>query len=95
VGLPRALEMCLTARTVAAAEAHRLGLAEIVVPPGRLEATVADLAAALLATDAATARATKKLLQAAAVNTLDEQAAAERRAQADLQRERLGPLPQA
>jgi enoyl-CoA hydratase/carnithine racemase len=95
VGLPRALEMCLTARTVAADEARALGLAEIVVPVGQLDATAADLAAALLATDAATARATKKLLRAAAVNTLDEQAAAERLAQADLQRERLGPLPPA
>lgn len=95
VGLPRALEMCLTARIVAADEARELGLAEIVVPAARLDATVSDLAAALLATDAATTRAVKKLLQAAAANTLEEQSAAERRAQADLQRERLGPLPPA
>jgi enoyl-CoA hydratase/carnithine racemase len=95
VGLPRALEMCLTARTVAADEARELGLAEVVVPAARLEATVADLAAALLAVDAPTARAVKQLLQAATVNTLEEQSAAERRAQADLQRERLGPLPRA
>lgn len=90
VGLPRALEMCLTARTVGAAEARELGLAELVVPAARLEAAVADLTAALLATDAATARAVKQLLGRAARHTLDEQAAAERRAQADLQRERLG-----
>lgn len=93
VGLPRALEMCLTARTVAASEARDLGLAELVVPAEGLEAAVADLAAALLATDAATARATKKLLSQAPRNTLEEQAAAERRAQAELQRQRLGPLP--
>ena len=92
VGLPRALEMCLTARTVQASEARELGLAELVVPADRLDATVADLTAALLATDAATARATKKLLSQAARNTLEEQAAAERRAQAELQRQRLGPL---
>ena len=90
VGLPRALEMCLTARTVDAAEAARLGLAEIVVPAGRLDATVADLVAALLATDAAAARAVKKLLALAPRNTLEEQAAAERRIQRELQRERLG-----
>ncbi len=90
VGLPRALEMCLTARTVEAAEARELGLAELVVPAGRLDESVADLTAALLATDAATARAVKKLLGLAARNTLEEQAAAERRSQAELQRERLG-----
>jgi enoyl-CoA hydratase/carnithine racemase len=92
VGLPRALEMCLTARTVQAAEARELGLAELVVPADDLDAAVADLAAALLATDAPTARAVKKLLSSAARNTLEEQSAAERRAQADLQTERLGPL---
>jgi enoyl-CoA hydratase/carnithine racemase len=92
VGLPRALEICLTTRTLDAAEAARLGLAEIVVPAGRLDATVADLTAALLATDAATARATKRLLSLAPGHSLAEQAAAERRAQAELQRERLGPL---
>ena len=44
--------------------------------------------AALLATDAAAARATKRLLVQAAGNTLAEQAAAERRAQATLLRAR-------
>lgn len=91
-GLPRALEMCLTARTVDAAEARELGLAEVVVPVAQLDATVADLTAALLATDAATARAVKELLGLAPRHTLEEQSAAERRAQAELQRERLGPL---
>jgi enoyl-CoA hydratase/carnithine racemase len=93
VGLPRALEMCLTARTVDAAEARELGLAEIVVPAGQFDATLADLTAALLATDAAAARATKKLLSQAPGHTLAEQAAAERRIQSELQRDRLGPLP--
>jgi enoyl-CoA hydratase/carnithine racemase len=93
VGLPRALEMCITARTVAASEARELGLAELVVPADGLDAAVGDLTAALLATDAATARATKRLLSLAPGHTLEQQAAAERRAQADLQRERLGPLP--
>jgi len=92
VGLPRALEMCLTARTVDAEEARELRLAELVVPAGELDNAVADLTAALLATDAPTARAVKKLLGSAARNTLEEQSAAERRAQSALQAERLGPL---
>ncbi len=85
VGLPRALELCLTTRTVEATEARELRLAEIVVPVAELDATVADLSAALLGTDAATARATKALLQQAPAHTLPQQAAAERRAQAELQ----------
>ena len=89
VGRPRAIELCLTARTVGAAEAAALRLAELVVPADELDAAVADLVAALLATDAAAARATKGLLAQAAVNTLEEQAAAERAAQAALMRSRL------
>lgn len=89
VGLPRAIELCLTARTVTAAEALLLRLAELVVPAGDLDAAVADLVAALLATDARAARATKALLQQAPGNSLAEQAAAERKAQARLLRSRL------
>jgi enoyl-CoA hydratase/carnithine racemase len=89
VGLPRALELCLTARTVGAAEARELRLAESVVPRAELDATVSDLAAALLATDAATARAVKALLARAAGRTIEEQAEAERLMQGDLQRSRL------
>ncbi len=90
VGLPRAIELCLTARTVSAAEALLLRLAELVVPLGELDAAVADLVAALLSTDAAAARATKALLLLARGSSLAEQAAAERRAQAELLRGRLG-----
>jgi enoyl-CoA hydratase/carnithine racemase len=89
VGLPRAIELCLTARTVAAQEAAELRLAELVVPAADLDGAVADLVAALLATDAAAARATKALLQAAPGNTLEQQAVAERTAQAALLRARL------
>jgi enoyl-CoA hydratase/carnithine racemase len=89
VGLPRALELCLTARSVDAFEAAQLRLAELVVPVAELDAAVGDLAAALLAADPAAARATKVLLSQAAGNTLAEQAAAERQAQARLQRARL------
>ena len=88
VGLPRALEMCLTTRTVGAAEARELRLAEIVVPGDGLDAAVGGLAAALLAHDAATVRATKHLLAGAPGRKLEEQAAAERAAQIALQRER-------
>ncbi len=93
VGLPRAIELCLTARTVSAAEALQLRLAELVVPAAELDAAVADLVAALLAIDPAAARATKALLQQAPVNTLAGQVAAERRAQADLLKSRLAPRP--
>jgi enoyl-CoA hydratase/carnithine racemase len=89
VGLPRAIELCLTARTVGAAEAAQLRLAELVVPAAELDAAVADLTAALLATDAAAARATKALLLEAPGHTLAQQAAAERAAQAALLRARL------
>ncbi len=93
VGLPRAIELCLTARTVSAAEAAELRLAELVVSAADLDGAVADLVAALLVTDAEAARATKRLLAQATANTLDQQAAAERREQAALQRARLAGPP--
>src|SRR5215470_11686832 len=93
VGLPRATEICLTARTVSAHEAAQLRLAELVVPAADLDGAVADLTAALLATDAAAARATKQLLAQAGRNTLEQQAAAERRAQATLLRARAAVSP--
>jgi enoyl-CoA hydratase/carnithine racemase len=84
VGVPRAIEMCLTARTVGAAEAVQLGLAEMAVAREELDQAVRDLVSALLATDRAAAAATKRLLQAAPGRTLEEQAAAERAEQAVL-----------
>jgi enoyl-CoA hydratase/carnithine racemase len=89
VGLPRAIELCLTARTVSAREASDLGLAELLVPAADLDGAVADLTAALLEVDAEAARATKRLLVQAHANTLEQQAAAERSAQATLLRGRL------
>jgi enoyl-CoA hydratase/carnithine racemase len=91
VGLPRAIELCLTARTVGASEAAELRLAELVVPAAELGAAVGDLTAALLSTNAAAARETKALLALAAGNTLEQQAAAERAAQARLLRGRATP----
>jgi enoyl-CoA hydratase/carnithine racemase len=86
VGRPRAIELCLTARVVPADEAARLGLAELVVPAADLDGAVADLTAALLATDPAAARATKRLLAQAAANTLEQQAETERAEQVALLR---------
>jgi enoyl-CoA hydratase/carnithine racemase len=81
VGYSRALEICLTARRVGAAEALALGLATLVVPRVELAAAVADLVAALLtpARDAVTE--TKALLLGATGRSRDEQEAAERAAQ--------------
>jgi enoyl-CoA hydratase/carnithine racemase len=84
VGLPRAIELCLTSRTVGAAEAAELRLAELVVPVPELDGAISDLVAGLLSTDSAAARETKRLLAQAAGNTLEQQAAAERAAQARL-----------
>lgn len=90
VGVPRALELCLTTRTVFADEAARLGLVELAVPAGELDQAVADLAAAVLAIKPGTAAAVKRLLRRAPHSTLEEQAAAERREQAALLRELTG-----
>lgn len=95
VGLPRAIELCLTARTVTAAEALLLRLAELVVPNDELDAAVGDLVAALLSTDATAARATKALLQHAPGHSLAEQAAQERGVQAELLRSRAPGSPRA
>ncbi|MCW2908186.1 MAG: enoyl-CoA hydratase [Actinomycetia bacterium] len=89
VGVARALELCLTARTVSAAEAYELRLAELVVPGAELDGAVGDLVAALLAVEPAVARATKELIMQAPRNTLEQQARAERRIQAQLQRFRM------
>jgi enoyl-CoA hydratase/carnithine racemase len=96
VGLARAIEICLTARMVGADEAVALRLAELVVPRPALDAAVTDLVAALLSTNADAARATKALLAQAAGNTLEQQSAAERQAQAHLLKHRAGsqdPVP--
>lgn len=81
VGVHRATEICLTARRVEAEEARELGLATLVVPTGELDGAVSDAVSALLEIDPGAATATKGLLQAAPDHTLEEQAAAERRAQ--------------
>jgi enoyl-CoA hydratase/carnithine racemase len=81
VGYARALEICATARMVGAAEAVDIGLALAAVPAAELDATVADLVAALTEPMVGAVRETKALLQGAADRSLDEQRRLEREAQ--------------
>ncbi len=86
VGYARALEICATARYVGATEAAAIGLATLVVPREELDATVADLAQAILANARDAVSGTKALLQQAADRSLDDQRRAERTAQVGLMR---------
>jgi enoyl-CoA hydratase/carnithine racemase len=90
VGYARALEICLTGRAVRAAEAQAIGLANVVVPAAELDATVADLVAALTAPPVAAARATAALVRSAVRNDPATQDAAERAAQVLRLRELVG-----
>ena len=81
VGYARALEICVTARMVGAAEAVSIGLALTSVPTTELDGAVADLAAALTAPLPGAAVETKALLQGAAQRGLDEQRRLERESQ--------------
>jgi enoyl-CoA hydratase/carnithine racemase len=81
VGYARALEICATARVVGAAEALGVGLATVVCPVAELDATLADLVAAVTAPMPGAVRETKALLLAATDRTLDEQRRFEREAQ--------------
>ncbi|NUR84030.1 MAG: enoyl-CoA hydratase/isomerase family protein [Nonomuraea sp.] len=82
VGLAKAIDICLTARTVDADEAMRIGLAEQVVAGGDLAKAVEDKIAALLSVNRDAAVATKRLLQGAGARSLEEQSRAEGREQA-------------
>ena len=64
-----------------AAEARAIGLANVVVPAGDLDATVADLTAALTAPPVGASRATAALVRSAVRNDPEAQDAAERAAQ--------------
>jgi enoyl-CoA hydratase/carnithine racemase len=81
VGPARALEICVTGRRVPAAEADRIGLANLVVPRADLDAAVADLTAALLAPPRQAVIETKALIAGAAARSREEQEGAERAAQ--------------
>jgi enoyl-CoA hydratase/carnithine racemase len=88
VGYSRAVEICLTGRAVGAAEAVSIGLANVAVPLDQLDATVADLTAALLGPDVGAGRETLALIRSAVRNDPEQQDAAERAAQV----RRLGAL---
>jgi enoyl-CoA hydratase/carnithine racemase len=81
VGYARALEICLTGRRLDAAEAHRIGLANLVVPVAELDGAVEDLTAAVLAAPRDAVIEIKALLAGAAGRSYPEQARAEREAQ--------------
>ena len=72
VGLAAAKRMMLTAREVLAEEALSIGLADIVVPAGEIDAAVAELAAAILGNSWHTNFATKRLLRETHGMTLAE-----------------------
>jgi enoyl-CoA hydratase/carnithine racemase len=87
VGYARALEICVTGRTVLAPEAAELGLATVVVPGEQLQDAVRDLVDALLAAPHGAVAGTKRLLQSAVHSDYDAQRAAERRQQVGRLRE--------
>jgi enoyl-CoA hydratase/carnithine racemase len=90
VGYSRAMEICLTGRAVKAAEARAIGLANLVVPAAELDATVADLVAALTGPPVGASRATAALVRSAVRNGPETQDAAERAAQVLRLRELAG-----
>jgi enoyl-CoA hydratase/carnithine racemase len=81
VGYARALEICATARRVDAAEALRIGLANLVVPAADLDGAVSDLVAAVIAGNRDAIVEIKALLAGAAGRDYGAQEAAERAAQ--------------
>jgi len=78
VGTARALEICATGRRVGAAEAVRVGLAVTAVPAAQLDGTVADLVAALTASDPEAVRGITRLITRCPDRTSEQQLAQER-----------------
>ena len=89
-GYARALEICVTGRRVAAEEAARIGLANLVVPADQLDGAVADLAAAILAAPRDAVIEIKALVAAAGGRDFAAQEAAERAAQVRRVRDLFG-----
>lgn len=81
VGLKRALDLCLTAREVSAAEALALGLISRVVPAKELEARTMEIAAALAAAPPLALQQSKRLLRSARELPGPDQAKIERETQ--------------
>ncbi|OLB80146.1 MAG: enoyl-CoA hydratase [Actinobacteria bacterium 13_2_20CM_2_71_6] len=90
VGYARALEICVTGRRMGAAEADRIGLANLVVPVAELDAAVADCTAAVLASPREAVIEIKALLAGAVGRSPVAQQAAERAAQVRRIRELAG-----
>ena len=87
VGLPRALEWCLTGRFVTADEALAAGMLNAVVPADELGTAVDRLVSGVLASPREAVIETKALLVGAARRTPEEQWKAEREAQARVLRD--------
>lgn len=77
VGMAKAAELLYFGASLGAAEAERLGIVNGVVAADRLEAHVAERAAALARQPAAAVRATKRLLRRSAAGTVAERIAEE------------------
>ncbi|MEM7096308.1 MAG: enoyl-CoA hydratase [Actinomycetota bacterium] len=75
VGPTMAAEIMLTARRFSAAEAHHMGLINRVVPSGDLEATVAELAATIVANAPLTVKAAKACVRETFVDPSDRDTA--------------------
>jgi enoyl-CoA hydratase/carnithine racemase len=93
VGYSRALDICVTARPIAADEAMRMGLATAVVPVDELADASARLAGEVLARPRDAVIEAKALLAAASSTTTAEQERAERTAQHRLLRGLAGLAP--
>lgn len=72
VGSSRAFGLVLTGRRIPAAEAHRIGLVDGVVPPGDLLSAVGDVARAIAAAAPLAVRAAKQAIRYGLSHTLDE-----------------------
>jgi 2-(1,2-epoxy-1,2-dihydrophenyl)acetyl-CoA isomerase len=83
LGYSRAFEWLCSGRRLSAADAHAWGLVAEVVGDGRLSARAADLAATLAALPTRALGMTKRLLQRAALSSLDEQLELEAELQAE------------
>jgi 2-(1,2-epoxy-1,2-dihydrophenyl)acetyl-CoA isomerase len=83
LGYSRAFEWLCSGRRLSAADAHAWGLVAEVVGEGRLSERAADLAATLAALPTRALGMTKRLLQRAALSSLDEQLELEAELQAE------------
>ena len=93
IGYHRALEICVSGRSVGAPEALAIGLAERMAPADGLGAAAMSLVDGILAAPDGAVRALKPLLRSAQTAGRGEQQAAERAAQVPLLRAAVGIRP--